>query len=176
MTRRLMTTIFTAAAVLVAGLALVPAGAANAAPDARPSAVRAKAQKPFFAGCKKTGRFNERRFDFDLDAVLAGRCVTSRVKGVDLVSSYSGHHPSAQKALDVMVNMKGSCKAGRTTGNVAARYFMNNAKKHKVRYIIWKNAYWSSDRRPTKWRNWRHGMHSGSCTTRHFDHVHVAFK
>ncbi len=176
MSRRLMTTILVAVGAVIAGLFVLPTTAATAAPDARPRAVMAKAQKPFFAGCRKSGKFNEHRFDFDVDAVLGGRCVSSRVKGVKLISSYSGHMPTASKALDVMVNMKGSCRAGRTTGNVVARYFMKNAKQHHVRYLIWKNSYWSSDRGPTKWRHWRHGMAGGSCTTRHFDHVHVAFK
>ena len=157
-------------------IAPAPAGAAVAAPQARPKAVKAQAQKPSFDSCKKSHRFNEHRFNFDIDAVFAGRCATTRLKGIQLVSSYPGHMPTGSKALDFMVNMKGSCHAGRTTGNVTARYFMNNARKHGVQYIIWKNSYWSSSSRPTKWRNWRHGMAGGSCTTKHFDHVHVSFK
>lgn len=173
-----LTTMLMAVGVLMGSLLLAPAtaGAAPAVDSARPKAVKAKAQKPFFDSCRKSRRFNERRFNFDIDAVFAGRCATSRVRGIELVSSYPGHMPTGAKALDFMVNMKGSCKAGRKTGNVTARYFMNNARKHGVQYIIWKNSYWSSSSRPTKWRNWRHGMAGGSCTTKHFDHVHVSFK
>jgi len=164
--------------VLMGSLLLAPpnADAATAAPAARPKAVKAKAQQPFFAKCRKSGRFSERRFNYDIDAVFAGRCATTRFKGIDLVSSYYGHSPTATKALDFMVNMRGSCRGGRTAGNVTARYFMNNARRHGVQYIIWKNSYWASSSRPTKWRNWRHGMSGGSCTTKHYDHVHVSFR
>ncbi len=175
---RTLMAILMALGVALSSLLIAPvaASAAPAAPAASPKAVKAKAKKPFFNNCRKNRRFSERRFDYDLDAVLAGRCATSRIKGIHLVSSYSGHSPTASKALDFMVNMKGSCRAGRDTGNRLARYMMNNAHKHGVQYIIWKNSYWSASSRPTKWRNWRHGMSGGSCTTRHFDHVHVSFK
>jgi len=175
---RALTGLILALGVMFAGLmtTTTAANAAVAAPTASKKQIKAKAAKPFFNGCKKTGRFNERRFDFDVDAVMAGRCIVHRVRGIELVSSYRGHMPRAEKAIDVMVNMKGSCKAGRKSGNIAARYFMNNAKKHGIRYIIWKNSYWASSSKPTKWKNWRHGMASGSCTTKHFDHVHVSFK
>jgi hypothetical protein len=168
---------FLAVGLVLAGLfaGTTAAAAVTTAPVASPKAVKAKASRPFFKGCKRSGRFNERRFNFDIDAQLAGRCATSRVKGINLISSYHGHHPSATKALDIMVNMRGSCSAGRATGNRVARYMMNNARKHNVRYIIWKNSYWASGSGTRKLRNWRHGMHSGSCTTRHYDHVHVAF-
>ena len=161
------------AAMLVAPVVATAKDAGNAA---APRAVQAKAAKPFYRGCKRSGRFNEGRFDYTTDAVLAGRCATSRIKGINLISSYSGHHPSANKALDIMVNLKGSCSAGRATGNRVARYMMNNAGKHGVRYIIWKNSYWAAGSGTKKLSNWRQGMHSGSCTTRHYDHVHVAFR
>jgi hypothetical protein len=172
-------------AALVAMGMLVDPGTASAAtsapagvsaPAASPKQVKAKAAKRFFRGCKPSGRFKDRRFDYDVNAVLAGRCATSRVKGIQLISSYQGHHPSATKALDIMVNMRGSCSAGRETGNKVARYMMNNAGVHGVRYVIWKNSYWAYGTGKRDLRNWRHGIHSGSCTTRHYDHVHVAFR
>lgn len=168
--------------ILVAGL-LAPAAqatpvthAAVSAPTASPSAVAAKSRRPFFRDCHRSRKFNDRAFDFTVDAVLAGRCATTRIKDIKLISSYYGHSPSASHALDIMVNLQGSCSAGRHTGNRVARYFMHNARKHRVLYIIWKNSYWSASTRPMKWRHWRHGMAGGSCTTRHFDHVHVSFK
>lgn len=165
-------------AALVAAMLVAPSAATakDSGSAAAPRAVQAKAAKPFYRGCKRSGRFNEGRFDYTVDAVLAGRCATSRIKGINLISSYSGHHPSANKALDIMVNLQGSCSAGRETGNRVARYMMNNAGKHGVRYIIWKNSYWAAGSGTKKLSNWRHGMHGGSCTTRHYDHVHVAFR
>lgn len=169
------------AGVLVSGLAVAPATttAATAAPAvtaASPKVLKAKGQKRFFKNCKRSGRFNERRFDYSADVVYTGRCTILRIRGVKLISSYNGHHPSASKALDIMVNMAGSCHAGRQTGNRIARYLMNHARQHDVRYLIWKNSYWASTSRPTKHKNWRHGIAGGSCTTKHYDHVHVAFR
>lgn len=137
---------------------------------------KAKSSKPIAKGCKRTRRFNENRFGYTKDARLGGRCAASRFKGVKLISSYYGHHPAANKALDIMVNLSGSCSAGNATGDQVARYMMNNARKHGVRYIIWQNSYWAAGSGKKKFRDWRKGMHSGSCTTRHYDHVHVAFR
>lgn len=188
-TLRIITGIVVALGVLLAGVVLGPAQASAApvapatatpaaalTPMARPKQVKARASRPFFDNCRRSNRFREHRVNFSVSAVLGGRCVTTRVHGVRLVSSYRGHLPSAGKAVDVMVNMRGSCKAGRSTGNRVAHYFMNHAKQHNVRYLIWKNSYWASTSKPRKFRNWRHGMSGGSCTTRHYDHVHVAFQ
>ncbi len=137
---------------------------------------KAKSSTPIQKGCKRTRRFNENRFGYTKDAKLGGRCAASRYKKVKLISSYNGHHPAANKALDIMVNLSGSCSAGNKTGDQVARYMMNNAGKHGVRYIIWQNSYWAYGSGKKKFSDWRKGMHSGSCTTRHYDHVHVAFR
>ncbi len=174
-----LTAVLLAVGLVLAALVFVPTTSADAAvtaPTASKKQIKSKGAKPFFRKCDRTGRFGERQFNFTIDAVFAGRCVVHRKKGVKLVSSYPGHMPSANKAIDVMINMKGSCSAGRKNGNDVARYFMRHARQHNVQYIIWKNSYWASTSRPTKFRNWRHGMSGGSCTTRHFDHVHVSFR
>ena len=172
-----LTAMMLAVGVLLAGLVATPsADAAVTAPTASKKQIKSKGAKPFFRKCHRTHKFGERQFAYTVDAVFAGRCVSRRVRGVKLVSSYPGHSPSASRAIDVMVNLKGSCRSGRKNGNDVARYFMRHARQHNVQYIIWKNSYWASTSRPTKFRNWRHGMSGGNCTTRHYDHVHVSFR
>ena len=131
--------------------------------------------KRFFRGCTKSRVFNENRVGYAYDTVMGGRCVTSRVRGIKLISSYAGHHPSAGKAMDVMVNLQGSCNAGRKVGRQVAKYFMYNAAKHDIQYIIWRNRYWSASYGPKDPKNWRSQGWSG-CTHAHYDHVHVAFR
>lgn len=135
-------------------------------------------EKPVYntQDCNRTRVFYENAFAFSKNVVDAGRCVKENIPKVKAIGSYNGHFPTASKALDVMANLKGSCKSGRSTGNSVAKYFMFNAKEHRVLYLIWKNSYWSADSKPKKFSGWRHGTSGGSCTTRHFDHVHVAFK
>lgn len=137
---------------------------------------KAKKAKKFFSKCHRSKRFNERRVAFGTSAILGGRCVTSKVKGVRLVSSYPGHQPSAGRAIDVMINRSGSCSAGREAGNKVARYFMNNSGKHRVQYVIWKNNIWQTYEKRRNPSNWRSMHRGGSCTTRHYDHVHISFK
>ncbi len=142
-----------------------------------PASFKKKTKKPFYKECKSSRKFSENRFAYAPHAVLAGRCILSkiRLKGVQLVSSYSGHHPSATKALDLMVNLRGSCSAGNRTGDKVAKYLMSNSGRHGVRYLIWQNKYWASTDKPKKLKDWR-SMNRGGCTAGHYDHVHVAFK
>jgi hypothetical protein len=151
-------------------------GEAQAAPSVASAASLGQLKKKqFYNGCKKSSKFREYRFGWNASARMTGRCLTSRVKGIRLISSYNGHHPSASRAMDVMVNLSGSCTAGRQTGNQMARYLMKNARKHNIYYIVWRNGYWNANSKPTKPRNFRQ-QGGGSCTSKHFDHVHVAFR
>ena len=81
---------------------------------------------------------------YTVDAVFAGRCVAPR-PGREAGQLVPGSPPSASRAIDVMVNLKGSCRSGRKNGNDVARYFMRHARQHNVQYIIWKNP---TGRRP----------------------------
>jgi len=132
-------------------------------------------KRKFYKGCKKSGKFREYQFGWNANAKMTGRCLTSRVKGVRLISSYNGHHPSASRAFDVMVNLQGSCTAGRKAGNKLAWYLMKNARKHNIYYIVWRNGYWNANSKPTSPRNFRQ-QGGGSCTSKHYDHIHVAFR
>lgn len=183
---KVLGTVFLTGTVLLAGNAAhavnatpaTPASTAITAQSSAPTSVKTKSRKSkrFFTKCRKSRRFNERRVGYGTNAILGGRCITSKVRGVKLVSSYGGHHPSAARAIDVMINMSGSCRAGRRAGNQVARYFMKNSGKHRVQYIIWKNGYWQAGTKRKKSSSWRKMSRGGNCTTRHYDHVHVAFR
>jgi len=175
-----------AAAITLASAVTAPVQATESAPvtsqqataaSGLPASFKKKAKRDFYRDCKSSKKFAEKRFAYTPHAVLAGRCIMSKkwLKGVKLVSSYQGHHPSATHALDVMVNLRGSCSVGNSTGDRIAKYLMNNAKKHGIKYLIWENRYWASTSAPKKLRQWRN-MNRGGCTHGHYDHVHVAFK
>ena len=128
--------------------------------------------------CKRSRKFNERQVRFGRNARIAGRCITSEKagRGIKVIWSRQGHHPSAGRALDIMVNRKGSCHSGRKTGDKVARYFMNKSRKFNVQYIIWENKIWNrqtTGKRPL--HRWR-GMGWRGCTHAHWDHVHLALK
>jgi hypothetical protein len=152
--------------------AKTPAPSLTKAQKAKKRAVRLRA---YYRTCKKSGKFNERQARFSKRVVLAGRCVTSRVKGIKTIGTRGGHHPSASRALDIMVNTHGSCRAGRKAGNKIAKYLMNNKGKHGVYYIIWRNGYWNARDKARPISNFRK-MGRGGCTAGHYDHVHVSFK
>jgi hypothetical protein len=187
---KVLSTVFLTGTILLAGNAAQAANMTQAAPApaattagipalaSAPSSVSQRKQrnKRFFGKCHRSKRFNERRVAYGTNAILGGRCATSRAKRVKLVSSYAGHQPSAGRALDIMVNRSGSCHSGRSVGNRVARYFMNNSGKHRVQYVIWKNRIWQSYEKRRNTSNWRAMNRGGNCTTRHFDHVHVSFK
>lgn len=126
--------------------------------------------------CKKSKKFREHQVHFGTRAIRAGRCVTDHDKRIKAVWSRPGHHPSAGRALDIMVNTHGSCKAGRATGFNVAKFLMKNSGKLGVMYIIWNNRYWSAStsKRPVK--KWRYMGRGPGCTVSHHDHVHVSFR
>ena len=125
--------------------------------------------------CKGSSKFRERAFRYPRYVKKAGRCVRTRNPKIKHIGSRWGHHPSANKALDIMVNLRSSCTKGREVGNKTARYLMNNSRRYNVKYLIWKNRYWSSNTRRKPPRYWRY-MGRGGCTHGHYDHVHAAFK
>lgn len=139
---------------------------------------RAKKKNAFFSGCHKNSRFNESKFGHN--ARIAGRCLGSKKElkhAYKSIGTYPGHHPSQGRAMDVMVNQTSSCQAGKSNGYKIAYHFMNNAKKYKVYYIVWRGRIWNANyENPKPLRKWRRGGGSGGCTHAHYDHVHLAFR
>jgi hypothetical protein len=87
------------------------------------------------------------------------------------VSTYSGHEPSADLALDFLV----SNEFGRTPtdnyafGNRLADFALANRAKYGVDYVIFRQRINQDG------RGWRSMEDRGSITQNHYDHVHVSF-
>lgn len=79
----------------------------------------------------------------------------------DVVSSYHGHQPSVDRALDVFQL--------RARGDQYADYGVAD-KVHRVDYVIWRQRINTRDG-----RGWRMMEDRGSITANHYDHVHVSF-
>jgi uncharacterized protein YraI len=79
----------------------------------------------------------------------------------DNVSSYNGHSPSVELALDVFQL--------RERGDRYAEFGVAD-KVHRVDYVIWRQRINSRDG-----RGWRMMEDRGSITANHYDHVHVSF-
>ena len=137
--------------------------------------LRSKQKNAYFDSCRQSRRFRENQASFPRHVRIAGRCVTTQISGIKTIGTRPGHHPSASRALDIMVNTKGSCRAGRKAGNQIARYLMAHKKIHNVYYIIWRNGYWNARENVKPIGKFRK-MGRGGCTAGHYDHVHVAFR
>lgn len=79
----------------------------------------------------------------------------------DVVSSYNGHSPSVDRALDVFQL--------RERGDRYAEFGVAD-KIHRVDYVIWRQRINTRDG-----RGWRMMEDRGSITQNHYDHVHVSF-
>lgn len=75
-------------------------------------------------------------------------------------------HPKGL-ALDFMV------PGDSAKGDQVAQYFVTNAARYGVHYIIWKQSIVNISERPGE--GWRPVPDRGSVTANHFDHVHVSF-
>lgn len=102
-------------------------------------------------------------------AVLAVRDKFPQIKtiyGWRASSSYSEDHPSG-RAVDFMVP---SYKTNKALGDKVAQYFIDNADKLHVNYVIWRQRSFSIDR-----GSWKKMDDRGGDTANHMDHVHVSF-
>lgn len=85
--------------------------------------------------------------------------------------TYNGHHPSASRALDLMVSSYGTTStAGYAKGDKLAAFALANKRKFGIWYVIWKQRINYGDGRGWQWMENR-----GSITQNHYDHVHVSF-
>lgn len=79
----------------------------------------------------------------------------------DVVSSYHGHQPSVDLALDVFQL--------RELGDKFADFALGDTA-HRLDYVIWRQRINTRDG-----RGWRMMEDRGSITQNHYDHVHVSF-
>lgn len=81
-------------------------------------------------------------------------------------SAYSSDHPNG-RAIDIMIP---SYKKNKALGDRIAKYFIDNNKASKVKYVIWRQRNYTITR-----GKWVHMADRGGDTANHYDHVHVSF-
>jgi uncharacterized protein YraI len=88
------------------------------------------------------------------------------------ISTYTGHHPSRVRALDILTsNAYGYYPTDSyARGNQVAQHALNNWGKYNIWYVIWKQRINYNDGRGWQWMADR-----GSITQNHYDHVHISF-
>ncbi len=82
-------------------------------------------------------------------------------------SAYSSDHPSG-RAIDIMIP---SYKTNRALGDAVAQYLIDNGKRLKVSYIIWRQRNYRISR-----GYWVKMSDRGGDTANHMDHVHASFE
>lgn len=81
-------------------------------------------------------------------------------------SAYSSDHPNG-RAIDIMIP---SYKSNKALGDRIAKYFIDNNKSLKVKYVIWRQRNYTITR-----GTWVNMADRGGDTANHYDHVHVSF-
>ena len=87
------------------------------------------------------------------------------------ISTYNGHHPSAARALDILVSdVYGERPSdGNALGDRVAAYALAHQAEHGIWYVIWRQRY-------NDGTGWDPMEDRGSITQNHYDHVHVSFE
>ncbi|MFP2927199.1 SH3 domain-containing protein [Pyxidicoccus sp. 3LG] len=87
-------------------------------------------------------------------------------------STYSGHHPTANRALDILASSAyGSYPSDNyALGDRAANFAFANWGTYRIWYVIWRQRINYNDGLGWQWMADR-----GSITQNHYDHVHVSF-
>ena len=79
------------------------------------------------------------------------------------------------RAVDVM--MPDGCSADASNvglGNQVAEFYMKNAKRFNVQYMMWQHRIWNATfEEPKPVSEWRMVSERGDCTSNHMDHVHI---
>lgn len=87
-------------------------------------------------------------------------------------STYSGHHPTQNRALDILAsNVYGQYPTDNWyKGDRVAQVALSNWGTYKIWYVIWRQRINYNDG-----RGWIAMEDRGSITQNHYDHVHVSF-
>ncbi|HZI16794.1 MAG TPA: SH3 domain-containing protein [Myxococcus sp.] len=87
-------------------------------------------------------------------------------------STYSGHHPTQDRALDILAsNAYGQYPTDNWyKGDRVSQVALSNWGTYKIWYIIWRQRINYNDG-----RGWLAMEDRGSITQNHYDHVHVSF-
>jgi hypothetical protein len=92
--------------------------------------------------------------------------------GACSISTYEGHHPTRDRALDILVSSAyGSYPSdGNYLGDRVAQMALNQWNSYRIWYVIWKQRINYNDGGGWQWMEDR-----GSITQNHYDHVHTSF-
>lgn len=92
--------------------------------------------------------------------------------GACRISTYEGHHPTANRALDILASSAyGSYPSDNyALGDRVANYALNNWSANRIWYVIWRQRINYNDG-----AGWQFMADRGSITQNHYDHVHVSF-
>lgn len=107
-----------------------------------------------------------------VDAVVANFPKITTIYGWRASSAISTSDHPYGRAVDVMVSNYRSAEMI-AYGDAIAQYFITNASKHNISYIIWRQKLWNAAY-PT--RGWRAMEDRGGDTANHYDHVHISVK
>jgi uncharacterized protein YraI len=88
------------------------------------------------------------------------------------ISTYEGHHPTRDRALDTLVSSAyGSYPSdGNYLGDRVAQMALNQWSSYRFWYVIWKQRINYNDGAGWQWMADR-----GSITQNHYDHVHTSY-
>jgi peptidoglycan hydrolase CwlO-like protein len=115
------------------------------------------------------------------DALRVGRCISLIWPQFTTIYGWLavpiGPYPDhvSGRAVDVM--MPDGCSADEANvglGNQVAEFYMKNAKRFNVQYMMWQHRIWNAtieDPKPVS--QWRMVSERGDCTSNHMDHVHI---
>jgi peptidoglycan DL-endopeptidase CwlO len=86
------------------------------------------------------------------------------------ISTYAGHHPSAERAIDILVSdVYGEVPSDNNAlGDKVAAFALANQTENGIWYVIWRQRYNDGS-------GWDPMEDRGSITQNHYDHVHVSF-
>lgn len=87
------------------------------------------------------------------------------------ISTYNGHHPVAERALDILVSdVYGQLPSDdNALGDEVAAFALDYQVEHGIWYVIWRQRYNDGS-------GWDPMEDRGSITQNHYDHVHVSFE
>ena len=93
--------------------------------------------------------------------------------GACTISTYNGHSPSADRALDLLASdVYGERPSDNNAlGDVTAELALEHQLHFGITYVIWQQRINHGDG-----DGWRQMEDRGSITQNHFDHVHVSFE
>ena len=126
------------------------------------------------ADCPPTGRSVEA--GLQPDAVLVVRCAVAHfqiasIGGLATSGHIAGSDHYTGRAVDLMID-DWATPAGVAFGDRVAAYFIANAGRFGITYIIWRARIWTTER--PYWRTYTHPSGSANPTLLHLNHLHIS--